>query len=281
MGIDSVSGVYVEGVLGGKLVSQDNPIPVNVIGGSVGGGNSGGSDISLPTDANGNVLMNLNAIGTSDSLGVNIESVKSGVSLPVDIGTPSIIIKSSETSLPVSGSVGITGTPTVNVGNTTAIKTSISNTPNVNLSSVSSGVTIPVDWSGMPSFKLAGVDSSLTSIPTKGGILRANVLVAQALTLSQSSSGFTDFYNQAYTGSFSGSDFYVRLVGSYSGSSGSGFFYFQYPNGSKALFPCGTTIDILGTMSGTPAASAGFNQAGSWNAASTEVFLCYWCYTVS
>ena len=35
MSIDSVSGVYVEGVLGGKLVSRDNPLPVNVIGGSV------------------------------------------------------------------------------------------------------------------------------------------------------------------------------------------------------------------------------------------------------
>ena len=75
MSIDSVSGVYVEGVLGGKLVSRDNPIPVNVIGGSVGGGgDSGGANISLPTDANGNVLMNLNAIGTDDSLGVDIKS---------------------------------------------------------------------------------------------------------------------------------------------------------------------------------------------------------------
>ena len=35
MSIDSVSGVYVEGVLGGKLVSRDNPLPVNVIGGSM------------------------------------------------------------------------------------------------------------------------------------------------------------------------------------------------------------------------------------------------------
>ena len=35
MSIDSVSGLYVEGVIGGRLVSRDNPIPVNVIGGSV------------------------------------------------------------------------------------------------------------------------------------------------------------------------------------------------------------------------------------------------------
>ena len=139
--IEKVSGVLVHNVNNGKRVSIDNPLPVQVIGGSVGGGcDSGGSDISMPTDSNGNVLVNVNAIGTSESLGVSIDSVKSGVSVPVDIGTPSIIIKSSEAALPISGSVGITGTPTVNVGNTTAIKTSISNTPNVNLASVESGV---------------------------------------------------------------------------------------------------------------------------------------------
>jgi hypothetical protein len=154
-----LNGIAVRNVSGGNYVSDDNPLPVKVIGGGIseGGGSSGGSDISLPTDANGNVLMNLNAIGTSQSLGVNIESVGSGVTFPVSgdvgiTGTPSVIIKSSDATLPVSiggdvsvkassalpisGSVGITGTPTVNVGNTTAIKTSISNTPNVNLASV-------------------------------------------------------------------------------------------------------------------------------------------------
>ena len=127
--IEKVSGVLVHPVNGSERVSVDNPLPVQVIGGSIGGG----SYISMPTDANGNVLVNLNAIGSSESLGVSIDSVKSGVSVPVDIGSPSVIIKSSEAALPISGSVGITGTPTVNVGNTSAIKTSISNTPNVNL----------------------------------------------------------------------------------------------------------------------------------------------------
>ena len=74
--------------------------------------------MSFPTDGNGNVLVNVNAIGTSESLGVKLESVASGVSVPVDIGSPSVIIKSADSALPVSGSVGITGTPTVNVGNT-------------------------------------------------------------------------------------------------------------------------------------------------------------------
>ena len=145
-----LNGIAVRNVTGGNYVCDDNPLPVKVIGGGIseGGGSSGGSDISMPTDANGNVLVNVNAIGTSESLGVNITGVDEGVAFPVSgsvgiTGTPSIIIKSSDATLPVSvggdvsvtaksalpisGNVGISGTPNVNVANTTAIKTSISN----------------------------------------------------------------------------------------------------------------------------------------------------------
>ena len=79
-----LNGIAVRNVSGGNYVSDDNPLPVKVIGGGIseGGGSSGGADMSLPTDANGNVLMNLNAIGTDSSLGVNITGVDSGVSFP-------------------------------------------------------------------------------------------------------------------------------------------------------------------------------------------------------
>ena len=112
-----LNGIAVRNVTGGNYVCDENPLPVKVIGGGIseGGGSSGGSDISMPTDANGNVLVNVNAIGTSESLGVNITGVDEGVAFPVSgsvgiTGTPSIIIKSSEATLPVSvgGDVSVT-----------------------------------------------------------------------------------------------------------------------------------------------------------------------------
>ena len=79
-----LNGIAVRNVTGGNYVCDDNPLPVKVIGGGIsdGSGSSGGSDISMPTDANGNVLVNVNAIGTSESLGVNITGVDSGVEVP-------------------------------------------------------------------------------------------------------------------------------------------------------------------------------------------------------
>ena len=117
--IEKVSGVLVHPVNGSERVSVDNPLPVRVIGGSVGGGgDSGGSDISMPTDANGNVLVNVNAIGTSESLGVDIKSSSAtlGVSLDKVTTTTSVPVSIKNTSIPVSGTVGLSGTPNVNLG---------------------------------------------------------------------------------------------------------------------------------------------------------------------
>ena len=115
--IEKVSGVLVHPVNGSERVSVDNPLPVQVIGGSIGGGDSGGSDISMPTDANGNLLVNVNAIGTSDSLGVAIKSSSAtlGVSLDKVTTTTSVPVSIKNTSIPVSGTVGLSGTPNVNL----------------------------------------------------------------------------------------------------------------------------------------------------------------------
>ena len=117
--IEKVSGVLVHPVNGSERVSVDNPLPVKVIGGSIGGGgDNGGADISLPTDANGNVLVNVNAIGTSESLGVAIKSSSAtlGVSLDKVTTTTSVPVSIKNTSIPVSGTVGLSGTPNVNLG---------------------------------------------------------------------------------------------------------------------------------------------------------------------
>ena len=277
--IEKVSGVLVHPVNGSERVSVDNPLPVRVIGGSVGGGDSGGADMSLPTDGNGNVLVNVNAIGTSESLGVNLEGVKSGVSVPVDIGTPSIIIKSSEAALPISGSVGITGTPTVNVGNTSAIKTSISNTPNVNLASVGSGLEVPVKWSGTPSFTLGGIGSGINTnnpIPTldTGGY----TLDEQQATFI-SGSGYNKAWNNASPGwnsLFTANNQRVRLLGV--ASEGNQIFAFQKPNEFTIYFPCIVVIDLVGLITGqfNGAADQGFCSVVNSN--SVGILLMYWLY---
>ena len=315
MGIDSVSGVYVEGVLGGKLVSRDNPIPVNVIGGSVGGGgDSGGANISLPTDDNGNVLMNLNAIGTSQSLGVNItgssgtlgvslDNVTTTTSVPVSIkntsipvsgsvgitGTPSIIIKSSEATLPISGSVGITGTTDVNVTNSslnvnvtnaTAIKTSISNTPNVNIASVGSGVKVPVEWSGTPAFTLGGIGSGINTnnpIPTldTGGY----TLDVQNATFI-SGSGYNKDWNSPQTGFtplFTATNQRVRLLGV--ASEPNQIFAFQKPSEYTIYFPCNVVIDLIGLQTGSYNGSADQGFCSVVNSNSVGILLMYWVYS--
>ena len=298
-----LNGIAVRNVTGGNYVCDENPLPVKVIGGGIseGGGSSGGSDISLPTDDNGNVLMNLNAIGTSQSLGVNITGVDEGVSVPVSgdvgiTGTPSIIIKSSDATLPVSvggdvsvtaksalpisGNVGISGTPNVNVSNTSAIKTSISNTPNVNLASVGSGVKVPVEWSGTPSFTLGGIGSGINTsnpIPTldTGGY----TLYEQNATFI-SGSGYNKDWNSPQTGFtplFTATNQRVRLLGV--ASEPNQIFAFQKPNVFTIYFPCNVVIDLIGLQNGSFNGSADQGFCSVVNSNSVGILLMYWVYS--
>ena len=313
-----LNGIAVRNVTGGNYVCDDNPLPVKVIGGGIseGGGSGGGSDISLPTDDNGNVLMNLNAIGTSQSLGVNVTGVDSGVTLgvsldnvttttsvPVSIkntsipvsgsvgitGTPSVIIKSAESAVPISGNVGISGTPdvnitnsslNVNVANTSAIKTSISNTPNVNLSSVGSGVKVPVEWSGTPSFTLGGIGSGINTsnpIPTldTGGY----TLDIQNATFI-SGSGYNKDWNSPTTGFsplFTATNQRVRLLGV--ASEANQIFAFQKPNVFTIYFPCNLVIDLIGLQNGSFNGSADQGFCSVVNSNTVGILLMYWVYS--
>jgi hypothetical protein len=269
-----INGHPMVNVLGGKYVSRSNPLPVEVVGGSVGGGgSSGGADMSLPTDANGNVLMNLNAIGTSQSLGVKLDSVASDVTVPVDIGSPSVIIKSAESALPISGSVGITGTPTVNVGNTTAIKTSISNTPDVNVTNSSLNVNVQ----GNPECKFAGLASGISNVPTldTGAY---NLAVQNATFIS--GSGYNKAWNSASPGFqplFTANNQRVRLLGV--ASEPNQIFAFQKPNVFTIYFPCNVVIDLIGLQNGSFNGSATEGFCSVVNSNTVGILLMYWVYS--
>ena len=264
MSSDSVriNGTPMVNVLGGKYVSRSNPLPVEVVGGNIGDG-GGGSDISLPQDANGNVLMNLNAIGTDQSLGVNItgSSATLGVSLDKVTTTTSVPVSIKNTSIPVSGTVGLSGTP------------------NINLSSVGSDVEVPVKWSGTPSFTLGGIGSSINTnnpIPTldTGGY----TLDEQQATFI-SGSGYNKAWNNASPGwnsLFTANNQRVRLLGV--ASEANQIFAFQKPQEFTIYFPCNVVIDLVGLITGqfNGAADQGFCSVVNSN--SVGILLMYWLY---
>ena len=280
MSIDSVSGLYVEGVIGGRLVSRDNPIPVNVIGGSVGGGESGGSNISLPTDANGNVLMNLNAIRTSQSLGVNITGSSStvGVSLDAVTTNTSIPVTVKNASLPVSfpSIIGVKASDPLPVTASSALpvsgSVSVGNEVNVNVKNSE----IPVSIQGTPAFTISG-NSTSNPIAT---LDTGSYTLANQNAKFISGANYNKSWNRAAPGMqslFSANNQRVRLLGV--ASEANQIFAFQKPNVFTIYFPCNVVIDLIGLQEGSFNGSATDGFCRVVNRDTVGILLMYWVYS--
>ena len=199
-----MSGTPVVAVCGGKYVSEGNPLPVEVIGGGV----------ELPTESSGVLSCNLN-------------SVSSGLIVPVEVSNSSL---------------------NVNVSNVSAICTSISNTPNVNIT------------------------NSVLSTLDSGAYTLAN----QNATFI-SGSGYNKDWNSASPGwitLFSASNQRVRLLGV--SSEANQIFAFQKPEVFTLYFPCNTVIDLIGLQTGTFNGSATEGFCSVVNSSTVGILLMYW-----
>ena len=166
------------------------------------------------------------------------------------------------TSIPVSGTVGLSGTP------------------NVQLSGVGSDVEVPVKWSGTPSFTLGGIGSGINTnnpIPTldTGGY----TLDEQNATFI-SGSGYNKDWNSPQTGFsplFTATNQRVRLLGV--ASEANQIFAFQKPEEFTIYFPCNVVIDLIGLQNGSFNGSADQGFCSIVNSNSVGILLMYWVYS--